>query len=438
MLELWSHLWSYIECFSTILFACEILFCMPTLGLRRGTGHAIAISLVFLTAFNSRIINSSFGMGWFISATTMVIFAASVAMIYAIFSCSKRIALFYGAAGYATENLIFYIRWIDSYFPSFPIRGLGLALFKLVLSLIVAFLVYTYLARRYPRGHEPNVSNVFMLSFAVLTLLITNVLSTWVRMDGLFAPPVAILAILCNLMLLMIEFDVFKRSSMEQERQIMEHLMVERERQQRLSQENVDLINIKCHDLKHQITALRDMPAGSERDKTIGELEQAVMFYDSATHTGNTALDTVLTEKSLLCERRSIDFTCMVDESCLAGIGTVDLYTLFGNALDNAIEATEQLPDPEERMISLHVGRQGSFARIGVENTCAGSVELRDGFPATSKDDERYHGFGLKSIAMIVDRLGGNMVITPGSGHFSLAILIPCAAEPSSDPQAAN
>lgn len=438
MLEPWSHLWSYIECFSTILFACEILFCMPTLGLRRGKGHAIAVSLAFLVVFNSRIINNAFGTGWLVSATTLVIFAASVVMIHAIFSCSKRVALFYGAAGYATENLIFYIRRADSYFPPFPIQGPKLFLFKLALSIIVAFLVYTYLARRYPRGHEPNVSNVFMLSFVMLTLLVTNVLNTWVRMDGLQVPPVAIFAILCNLMLLMIEFDVFRHSSMEQERRIMEHLMVERERQQRLSQENVDLINVKCHDLKHQIAALRDMPAGSERDKTIGELEQAVMFYDSTAHTGNTALDTVLTEKSLLCESRSIDFTCMVDGGCLAGIGTVDLYTLFGNALDNAIEAAEQLPDPEERMISLHVMRQGSFARISVENTCAGSVELRDGFPATSKDDERYHGFGLKSIAMIVDRLGGNMVITPGDGHFSLAILIPCAAESSSDPQAAS
>ena len=51
--------------------------------------------------------------------------------------------------------------------------------------------------------------------------------------------------------------------------------------------------------------------------------------------------------------------------------------------------------------------------------------ELVDGLPATSKDDERYHGFGLKSIRMIVDRLGGNMVITPTEGRFSLSILLP-------------
>lgn len=428
-------LWSYIECFSTILFACEMLFCVPMLSLRGGKRRAIVVSLVFLTAFNSRIINNIFGTGWFVSATTLVIFAASVAMIYAVFSCSKRIALFYGAAGYATENLIFYIRRIDSYFPSFPIQGPELFFFKLALSVIVAFLVYTYLVRRYPRGHEPSVSNIFMLSFVVLTLLVTNVLNTWVRMDGLQVPPVALFAILCNLMLLMIEFDVFRHSSMEQDRQIMERLMAEREKQLRLSQENVDLINVKCHDLKHQIAALRDMPSGEERNRTIGELEQAVLIYDSVSRTGNPALDTVLTEKSLLCESRSIDFTCMVDESCLSGIGTVDIYTLFGNALDNAIEAAEQLDDPEDRMISLHVGRQGAFARISVENTCAGRVELVDGFPLTSKDDSGYHGFGLKSIAMIVDRLGGNMVITPSDGHFSLAILIPCADGAASDLQ---
>ncbi|MCR4871754.1 MAG: ATP-binding protein, partial [Atopobiaceae bacterium] len=102
----------------------------------------------------------------------------------------------------------------------------------------------------------------------------------------------------------------------------------------------------------------------------------------------------------------------------------------FGNALDNAIEAAEQIPNPDERMIFLRVERQGAFARIYVENTCLGTVELVAGMPQTSKDDERFHGFGLKSIRMIVDRLGGNMVITPHEGVFSLSILLPTGNRP--------
>lgn len=429
-------IWSYIECFSTILVACELLFCVPMLELKVSRPVAVSAIAAFLVVFNSRNINNIIGADagsvthWIITFSTVAIFAASVVLIHLIFRSTKRLALFYASAGYATENLIFYVRNIDQYFPTFPLEGPRLFIFKLSCSLIIAYAVYIFLAKRYPRGHEPNVSGPFMLSFVVITLLVTNILNTWVRVDGIQRPPVALYAVICNFMLLMIEFDVFRRSSMEQEREILEQIMVERERQQRLSQENVELINIKCHDLKHQIAALRDMPAGSERDKTIGELEQAVLFYDSTACTGNPALDTVLTEKSLLCEGRSIEFTCIADGSCLEGIGAVDLYTLFGNALDNAIEAAEQLPNPDERMIFLRVERQGAFARIYVENTCLGTVELVDGMPQTSKDDERFHGFGLKSIRMIVDRLGGNMVITPHEGVFSLSILLPTGNRP--------
>ena len=417
--------WSYVESFSNILLACELLFCLPMLQRRAPISRGIAAIVAYIVLFNSHVLNGIIGSGWIVSFTTTVIFFASVAAIHLAFECSKRQALFYGAAGYATENLIYYVRRVEIYFPGFPLEGEALGRFKLTVSLLVAVAIYLAIVKRSPRDHDPNVSNAFMLAFVVLALLVTNILNTWVRRAGLQAPPTALLAIICNFMLLMIEFDVFRRSSMEQERQMLEQLMVERERQQRLSQENVELINIKCNDLKHQIAALRDMPAGSERDKTIGELEQAVLIYDSTARTGNPALDTVLTEKSLLCEGRSIEFTCIADGSCLEGIGAVDLYTLFGNALDNAIEATEQLPDPDDRMIFLRVERQGAFARIFLENTCAGTVELVDGLPTTSKDDDRFHGFGLKSIQMIVDRLGGNMVITPAEGRFSLSILLP-------------
>ncbi len=417
--------WPYVESFSNILLACELLFCLPMLQRRVPIARGIAAIVAYIVLFNSHVLNGIIGSGWIVSFTTTVIFFASVAAIHLAFECSKRQALFYGAAGYATENLIYYVRRVEIYFPGFPLEGEALGRFKLTVSLLVAVAIYLAIVKRSPRDHDPNVSNAFMLAFVVLALLVTNILNTWVRRAGLQAPPTALLAIICNFMLLMIEFDVFRRSSMEQEREILEQIMVERERQQRLSQENVELINIKCHDLKHQIAALRDMPAGSERDRTIGELEQAVLIYDSTARTGNPALDTVLTEKSLLCEGRSIEFTCIADGSCLDGIGAVDLYTLFGNALDNAIEAAEKLPNPEDRMIYLRVERQGAFARIYVENTCLGTVELVDGMPQTSKDDERYHGFGLKSIRMIVDRLGGNMVITPTEGRFSLSILLP-------------
>ena len=112
------------------------------------------------------------------------------------------------------------------------------------------------------------------------------------------------------------------------------------------SAENVDLINRKCHDLKHQIAALRRISDRREREESIQALEQSVMIYDSVVKTGNDILDTVLTEKSLLCESRGITLTCVADGDCLDFMDGVDIYTIFGNALDNAIESVTPLDDP--------------------------------------------------------------------------------------------
>ena len=135
-----------------------------------------------------------------------------------------------------------------------------------------------------------------------------------------------------------------------------------------MTAENVELINRKCHDLKHQIAALKQISDQSQRVSTIRSLEESVMIYDSIVETGNHILDTILTEKSLLCEARGITLTCVADGTALDFMDEMDLCTLFGNALDNAIESVEKLPDPERRLIHLSVSRQRGFLHIRVEN----------------------------------------------------------------------
>ena len=55
--------------------------------------------------------------------------------------------------------------------------------------------------------------------------------------------------------------------------------------------------------------------------------------------TGNHALDVILTEKSLICKQKEIKLTCMADGKQLAFMQTTDLYSIFGNLLNNSIEA---------------------------------------------------------------------------------------------------
>ena len=90
------------------------------------------------------------------------------------------------------------------------------------------------------------------------------------------------------------------------------------------NKKNVDLINLKCHDLKHQI---REHTAkGNITKDTINELEEIINIYDSNVRTGNEALDLILTEKSLLCQKANIKLSCLADCSNLSFIADSDLY----------------------------------------------------------------------------------------------------------------
>ncbi|MBR1814729.1 MAG: GHKL domain-containing protein [Lachnospiraceae bacterium] len=198
-----------------------------------------------------------------------------------------------------------------------------------------------------------------------------------------------------------------------------------REEQFKISQENINLINQKCHDLKHQIAALRTMRDEETVNRQISEMESAVMIYDSAIRTGNPALDVVLTEKSLYCEAHQISMTCLVDGSCVSFVDVMDLYSMFGNAIDNAIESVMKVKDPEKRVIQVAGYREKDFAFIRIRNYCEDVPVLTDGLPQTSKEKNGYHGYGLLSIRSTAEKYGGDIRIDTGENSFTLQILIP-------------
>lgn len=418
--------WEMLTGFSSVLLAAGLLFCVPNLSRRPRFGaRLVAVLLLYGLGLNSHLWTTTVVSGWGVSAFAVLVFVAAVASMHALFDATWALAFFYGAAAYSVEGITYFVRRADYYFAWFAAAGPWGNLVKLVLLVGVLTLTYQVLVRRYRDQGVPNVSNAFLLLFVGVTLLVVNLMSTWVRVSGHINALTAIYGIICEVLLLVVQFDVFRRSSLEFERDLARRLDGERLRQQRASQESIELINIKCHDLKHQIAALREMPSSEERDRAVGELESAVMLYDSAVHTGNEALDTILTEKTLVCQGRHVELSCMADGAALAGMGVVDVYTLLGNALDNAIEAATAVSDPDARLVSLRVERQGDLARVIVENSCVGCVELGgDGLPHTTKADEAYHGFGLRSIRRIVEKYHGNMVIDAAEGRFSLSLLL--------------
>lgn len=214
-------------------------------------------------------------------------------------------------------------------------------------------------------------------------------------------------------------------SSINLERDTLQSMLNLQYENYKLSQESVDMVNQKYHDLKHQISILRNEFDSSTQLSHLDQLEQDIRIYETQNKTGNRFLDTILMTKSIHCQKAGIKLTCVANGHALDFMDIMDLSSLFGNALDNAIEAVSQLENPEQRLIRLSVSYQKGFLCIWVENRCRETLTVAKGIPFTSKKDTRYHGFGVKNIYKIAEKYGGTASVHAENGWFELRVLFP-------------
>ena len=213
---------------------------------------------------------------------------------------------------------------------------------------------------------------------------------------------------------------------MRQELDMLNFLWKKEQEQYLLSKENIALINQKCHDLKHQIRAIRQLKQ-EDMEQYLKDMEESIQIYEAIVKTGNEVLDTILTEKSLYCRRHGVTISCVADGTLLDFIQTVDLYAILGNAVDNAVEAVEKFQEREKRQIDILIYKEKKFLVINVVNPIKENLVYGEEgtFPITTKKDKHYHGFGLRSIEHMAKKYGGCVNIHEEDGCFSLTILIP-------------
>lgn len=225
--------------------------------------------------------------------------------------------------------------------------------------------------------------------------------------------------------ILYLQSALFKKSSMKKELDTIQALWHQRKEQYQFSKETIELIDHKCHDLKHQVRAIRAMEDEREREKRLREVEDAVQIYSATVRTGNEILDTILTEKSLVCVSNGIHINCVADKSPLDFMDVVDLYTFFGNALDNAIRAVKSIADEEKRVIDIMICERQSCLIVQIVNPLCGELKFEDGIPLTTKVKNGYHGYGMKSMRHTIQKYGGYLTAEVKDGCFYLKAMVP-------------
>ena len=414
----------------------------PNARLRAGivlasaAGVAAASMALGFSVFPTLTDNASLLIG---IATFVAELALAVVAQRAVYECPLWTSVFCCSMAYSLENLssaverTIGVAWPLSTYPTPLIQG---SIRYWVFSLLVFAAVYPLFIKRIEKNGLLLIDDPVVVVVAALVIVINMMLDLVVKdiiVPDLGVPEYdttmlnAIYLLLCVYIMYSV-FEIVYNRRLQMNMAAIERLRATEARQYQMSRENIEAINIKCHDLKHQIRALASGGASVD-GRVLDEISREVGVYDSVVKSGNDALDTILTEKSLYCEKHGITLSCIADGRALDFVGPTDLYSFFGNALDNAIEAVERLDDSERRSIGLVVRRTGDMVSVHVENYFDGQVSFGgEGLPLTRKGDEANHGFGTRSMRMIAEGLGGSLACKVQGDVFHLDALLPVPA----------
>ena len=209
------------------------------------------------------------------------------------------------------------------------------------------------------------------------------------------------------------------------EKDTLHNIMEMQYKNYQLSKENIDMVNQKYHDLKHQINLLKTQVYVGKSTSYLEKMEREIRVYETQNKTGNQILDAVLTNKAMICQNKEIELKFIVDGGALSFMEDMDVSALFGNMLDNAIESAEKQREKQKRLIWLYVTKEKQFVRIRTENYCDEKIRFKNGMPVTTKKDRRLHGYGMKSIKSTVEKYHGSVVAAQENNWFELKILLP-------------
>jgi len=212
-------------------------------------------------------------------------------------------------------------------------------------------------------------------------------------------------------------------------------LLIAREQAEQRYFEEVDEKNAEArmlrHDMNNHLAAVA-MLLQEKKTEDAKEYLRQVMTGLEATkppvRTGIGVLDGVLMAKETAAKEKGIRMTMEFEggmQGCM--IPDHELCSLFGNLLDNCIEACERLPK-EKRWVKLKVNRQMEMFCVLCENPYD-ELKREGGRLVTQKADVKSHGLGIRQMERIVKKHGGTMEIETENNVFSVSILLPEAGK---------
>ena len=290
-----------------------------------------------------------------------------------------------------------------------------------IVSLIIIYEVLKNFKYKIKANDCAVLSTVFMIGFAALMFSVYNVLNLSKIPHILIFFSLTIFILIFLIVFLYSKNTMFLREQEQKDKMQIAQLQQQfAYYQEKLKDE--EKVRSVYHDMKNHLLVLQRQINSPETAEMVEKLQSQVAMYEDYEHTGNDILDIILKEKSETAREKHIALSVTADLNGVDFIEPLDVSTIFGNGLDNAIEASEKLPE-EQRAILVKAGRVQNFFSVLIENSCLQNREYTK--QRTTKSDDFLHGFGISNMRKAAEKYDGQLTIKCENEKFTLKILIP-------------
>lgn len=296
----------------------------------------------------------------------------------------------------------------------------------LVARLLILGIVYLLLKNfKYKMQMKDSIilTLVFLIAFAIVVFTVFNLLNLERTADFTLYISSGVLATIFFIIFMYSKNILYLREQEQRDKVQIAQLQQQYAYYQD-KQKDEERIRSIYHDMKNHLLVLESSQGTEATRRMAQELRSQIADYENYIHTGNDFLDIIIRDKAEKAREKQIDFSAFIDFSSVDFIEPLDISALFGNGIDNAIEASEKLPE-DQRVILVKAGKVQDFVSILIENNCVDEIHT-DGH--TTKADKFLHGFGISNMKKAAEKYGGSCTTTQENGKFTLKILLPVSA----------
>lgn len=220
-----------------------------------------------------------------------------------------------------------------------------------------------------------------------------------------------LLCVSCIWLMCLIMYFVVQQMSKDNQTKLEYELMKEKEKYSKESMEIIKRSNEELREFKHDLKnyllplqeAMETMPQ-SEMVKVWKKINQKIEDVQTLIQTGNSYVDSMINTKITLARSEKVDVKCTI-LSKMEGIDDLEFCTVFGNLMDNAIEAERKVTEKKE--IIIFVEEKMGYLRLEIQNKIEKSVLNENSSLNTTKKDTSSHGIGHKSVKRTMEKVGG-------------------------------